>query len=540
MNVILVETPAQAKRVAEALGAGWRVEPCAGLEQDAPDPAHTGVRPPFAPAEASDRRARVRQALAECQAVYAATPPGPAGEWLAWRALALAHTPPATVCRVTLSALMAPAIREAFADPRPLNRSAIEAEAARRQIEPLTAEVVAAAARQHGHALPAVSRTALVALCRLAAPAEPTADGWTLALRVRLGEIGLRAAVHTADGARIRLSTPERAQAAVRMLQTAQYWVTRSGQREHVLHAPAPCTVPALLLEAERWLGIVPADALRLLATLYDATWITHPEAAPPARLYADARDFIRSEYGAAYVPEELTAPAGGIAPADIRRIPDALPGDGAALYRLIWTRFVAAQLPPARLRQTGVQLGVGADRERPYPLTLWGLHTRIAFDGWLRLMPEALAPSEDEPPEVLAGDAVRVAEIEVERLASDAGTPDAGTTAAAVIARYGSARPAAWCAALQALQAADLVRMDGDRLTVSERGAALAAWLGERFPALVGDDADAGLERALQHIAAGAREADPVVHAFRERLSADLRRASPPRPVVLRPAREV
>jgi len=83
MNVILVETPAQAKRVAEALGAGWRVEPCAGLEQDAPDPAHTGARPPFAPAEGSDRRARVRQALAECQAVYAATPPGPAGEWLA-------------------------------------------------------------------------------------------------------------------------------------------------------------------------------------------------------------------------------------------------------------------------------------------------------------------------------------------------------------------------------------------------------------------------------------------------------------------------
>jgi len=317
-------------------------------------------------------------------------------------------------------------------------------------------------------------------------------------------------------------------------LENAQELAWHTAQA-HGLAFPAPEDLPPLL-EAERRLGIVPADALRLLATLYDAAWITHPEAAPPARLYADARDFIRSEYGAAYVPEEPTAPAAGIAPADIRRIPDALPGDGAALYRLIWTRFVAAQLPPARLRQTGVQLGVGADRERPYPLTLWGLHTRIAFDGWLRLMPEALSPSEDEPPEVLAGDAVRVAEIEVERIAP----PDAGMTAAALIARHGSARPAAWCAALQALEAADLVRMDGDRLTVSERGAALAAWLGERFPALVGDDADSGLERALQHIAAGTRERDPVVHAFRERLSADLRRASPPRPVVLRPAREV
>jgi hypothetical protein len=191
----------------------------------------------------------------------------------------LAHTPPATVCRVTLSALTAPAIREAFADPRPLNRSAIEAEAARRQIEPLTAEVVAAAARQHGHALPAVSRTALVALCRLAAPAEPTADGWTLALRVRLGEVGLRAAVHTADGARIRLSTPAPCTVPAPLLEeTVRYAV--------VIRAVDPAT-SALAVEKSWSLpgGEPGVDRLTLVERLRDEPnpyWNTDGEVSPP------------------------------------------------------------------------------------------------------------------------------------------------------------------------------------------------------------------------------------------------------------------
>ncbi|MBK9750055.1 MAG: DNA topoisomerase I, partial [Chloroflexi bacterium] len=144
MKLVIVETPAQAKRLSEALGDGWRVEPCSGMVRDLPADQlgldlEADFRPHFTlvPGKGNLVR-RLMKALRDCEAVYAATPPTREGEAMAWHVLAL--SPDVTdklVYRVTLTALTPDAIRAAFAAPRPLDMKRVEAHITDRIIERL-------------------------------------------------------------------------------------------------------------------------------------------------------------------------------------------------------------------------------------------------------------------------------------------------------------------------------------------------------------------------------------------------------------------
>lgn len=112
MKLVIVETPAQAKVLTDALGEGWRVEACYGLVRDLVD-GKLGIdlaadfRPTFALVPGKGNLARrLMKALRDCEAVYAATPPGRAGELMAWQVLALApEVQEKQVHRAVLSAL---------------------------------------------------------------------------------------------------------------------------------------------------------------------------------------------------------------------------------------------------------------------------------------------------------------------------------------------------------------------------------------------------------------------------------------------------
>ncbi|MCS7071007.1 MAG: DNA topoisomerase [Anaerolinea sp.] len=557
MKLVIVETPAQANVLTGALGDGWRVEPCHGLVRDLVDGAlgidpAADFHPTFAVATGKGNLVRcLMKALRDSEAVYAATPPGRAGELMAWHVLALLpEAKDKPIYRVSLSSLTGEAIRSAFAAPRPLNMHWIDAELALRLVDRLAGYTINTAARERGDHQP-LSRTAMVALCRLTAqqtaPAPALVERWQVMVRLNVDGIAIKTALHHADGGRLHFTAQDKAEAAAAGLRAAQYWVTKVGLRERELPAPAPYTLASLLLDAERRLRIAPGDTLRLIDTLVDAGWITHPLEPYPPTLVEAARRYLRREYGTDYAVNAPVELGNGIAPADVSRPPEDLPGDGAALYGLIWQRFMAALLPPVMLRQSGVLIGAGANRARPYPLSLQSVGTLVAFDGWLRVLPGEQPPMEGYLPAVREGDTALFVGAEVERLSPPA---PKRLTAAALIAEHGGARPADWAAALESLETAGYIQREDDNvLALTEGGISLAAWLNERFPSVVSESAVARLDLDLERMAVGERGRVDVVRAFWERLTADARLTAPPqsgrpagahKPVVLRPAAEV
>jgi DNA topoisomerase-1 len=537
MNLVIVEKPGQAKTLAAVLGDGWRVEPCCGMVRDLPG-AELGIdladdfRPTFAvPTGQGHLARRLIKALRECEAVYAATPPGRDGELMAWHVLALApEAEDKPTYRVSLPSLTAEAIRAAFAAPRPLDLRQIDAHLTRRLIERLITWSINAQARDALGFKTALSGDSMVAL-RLAAERDSAIaaftpqTGWRAAVTFVHNGVRFTAPVLNASGAPLTIRDAQRARQLETLLRHGAFWVDRVAHGTKAHPAPSGLALHTLIETAERDLALIPERTLALVGTLYDAGWITHPDAELPASLSDAAQAYIRRAFGA----DDLNADAvvsAGIAPADVHRRPDDLPGDGAALYALIWRHFLAAHLSAAQEKVTGARILVGAAVGEPYPLELRAAARRLDFDGWRRVLP---APAADAPmlPALLQGDALEAAQVVVEAVPGEPPRPfTRAALVGALVATGLSARSAV--TAVEGLLTAGYLSAD-ERLTLTPSGRTVSTYLAAAFDDLTSPAYAAQMHADIARIASGERARPDALRAFWSRFGAALQPASRP-----------
>ncbi len=553
MKIVIVETSAQAKRLSDALGEGWHVEPCSSMVRDLPADQlgidlEADFRPSFVvvPGKGNLVR-RLMKALRDCEAVYAAMPPTREGEALAWHMLALSpDIKDKPVYRVLLTALTPDAIRAAFAAPRPLDMKLIEAYAAERIVARLVGWTINAAARQALGFKTALTVDGMVALRLLAERDAQTAaftpeTRWRASVSFVSDGIPFTANVLNAKGAPLAIRTAEQAGQLETLLKGGQFWVDKTGQTLKAQPAPVPLTLRGLIETAARDLDLMPEDTLGLIATLYDVGWITYPDSVPPSSLGEAAKAYIRREFGTEYLAAE-TPLTTGIAPADVSRTPEALPGDGAAVYALIWKHFIAAHMPPAQDKLMGVRILVGASKDNPYPLELRATAALLYFDGWRRVL---LSDRQDAVLPVLPqGTALLPTSITVEAATSEPPMLFSEAALIGALVECGVNVPAA-VAALSGLRAAGYV--DGEiSLSLTEVGQTVVAYLLANFDELTALAFAREWAADLEHIASGERQRVEVLHAFWSRFGGVLRPAPAVRaaaehkPIVLRPAEEV
>lgn len=523
MKLVVVETAAQAKAVAEVLGEGWRLEACGGMVRALPEDAlgidlAADFQPRYgvAPGKGPTVR-RLMKALRECESVIAATPPGIDGEAMGWHVLALApEVSGKPVGRVTLASLRPEEVRAAFSAVRALDMRQVEAHVSRRIIERLLGWGVSAAARREVDAGVSLSAAAIVAL-RLAlagatAEASPQ-DGWRAAVTFTQAGGRWQAAVLNARGGPLVMRSARQAEQLLALLRQAVYWVDRSGQRLQQVAAPPALELPELLETAERALDLRPERVLALLETLYAAGWITHAQAAPPEGLDEAARGLIRREYGLAYLDTTRTV-LRGLAPADVSRLPEEEPGDGAALYGLIWRRYLAGLLPPAQDRVFGARVLAGPAVGAPYPLELRLSTALPTFDGWRRVLPQA--DSGEAALLLREGDRLQAETVTVEALPAAGRLPTRASLAGGLVRLGFAAAPAA--RTVSALIEAGHLEERGGGLALSGSGQRLASFIAGSFGALASPGWAAELAADVRAIAAGERTRLEVLRAFRER----------------------
>jgi DNA topoisomerase-1 len=245
MNLMLVETPAQAKRLSDLLGSEWRVEACHGWLRDLPAD-RLGVdlkddfRPTFAvqPGRAVLLR-RLLRAIQRAEAVYAATPPTRHGEAMAWHLLALSpDVKDKPVHRVTLGALTEDAVCEAIANARLLDMQQVEAAITQRILDRLTAFGIAAQAEKLVGSRPNRSAAGMIAL-RVLADQRPPVRYWTVSVTFQIEGMTLDAQVCTPKGRPLRLHSQEQANQLKRMLSGGVFWAAKSVQGKQPTPAPA-------------------------------------------------------------------------------------------------------------------------------------------------------------------------------------------------------------------------------------------------------------------------------------------------------------
>lgn len=545
MKLVIVESPAKSKKIAGFLGQGWRVEACLGHVRDLPE-AELGVevaadfRPTYEvlPGKGNVVK-KLLKAIKDAEAVYVATDPDREGEAIAWHLLKLANVPKdKPVYRALFHAITQDAVREAVAHPRALDVNLVEAQQARRIVDRLVGYLASPLAAKALDGKFSAGRVQSVCL-RLVVEREREIETftpetfWTLALRLAADGTEFTAKLHRVKGADSAFKTREPLDKLVTLLQPAQVWVGKAGRSVKARQPLPPFTTSALQQAASKDLGLSPDKTMALAQTLYEQGWITYmrtdgvsvaPEAQQAVRAY------IHVTYGADYLPPEIptytvkTANAQeaheAIRPTDVTRLPEAVDGDGAALYTLIWKRFVASQMAPALYTVTGAVIYVGKTSGQPFPLEFRASGRTLVFDGFLKVYEEpADEGEEDEDSELLpplaSGQMLTLVAPVVEEHQTRAPARYTEAALVAALEQRGIGRPSTYAGMVRTVKDKGYVKISQKRLVPTENGMALCDFLTAHFADVLAYDYTARLEESLDRIAAGDTTRLAVLQTF-------------------------
>ena len=581
MKLVIVESPAKAKKIAEFLGQGWRVEACLGHVRDLPE-ADLGVdvasdfRPTYEvlPTKVNLVK-RLLKAIKDAEAIYVATDPDREGEAIAWHLLKIASIPKTKpVYRALFHAITKDAVREAITHPRALDIHLVEAQQTRRIVDRLVGYLASPLAAKSLDGKFSAGRVQSVCL-RLVVEREReianfTSEAhWTLALKLSAEGAEFTANLYRVKNADGMSKTREPLDRLAALLQTAQVWVEKTGRTVKARNPLPPFTTSSLQQAASTGLGLSPDRTMALAQTLYEQGWITYMRTdgvsvAPEA--VSAARDYITREHGSDYLPPEppvhtvksVNAQEAheAIRPTDINHLPQAVEGAAADLYALIWKRFVASQMSPALYAVTGAVIYAGKTHGQPFPIEFRAQGRSLLFDGFLKVYEEPIEKSEETdddntsiPPLKDNQPLVLVAPLVEQHQAR----PPARYTEAALVQaleQRGIGRPSTFANIVKTVKDKGYVKVSRKRLLPTENGTTLCDFLTAHFADVLAFDYTARLEEALDHVASGEITRLEVLRAFWEGFQPQLAQATEyalaqvkarhaPKPLMLRPAGE-
>jgi DNA topoisomerase-1 len=212
------------------------------------------------------------------------------------------------------------------------------------------------------------------------------------------------------------------------------------------------------------------------------------------------------------------------IRPTDVTRTPEQvaelLPREQARLYELIWRRFVASQMAPARFLNTRVTIAAS-------DFIFRATGSVLVFDGFQRVWKRDEERDRDgQLPALEPGDRLVCWDVSAEQHFTQ--PPPRYTEASLVkeMEERGIGRPSTYAPTIDVIQERGYVRQEERRLYPTELGKTVDGLLREHFAEIVDIDFTADLERRLDAIEAGKRKYEPTVREWYTPFSATVDKA--------------
>ncbi|MGE4488466.1 MAG: type I DNA topoisomerase, partial [Kiritimatiellales bacterium] len=411
-KLVIVESPAKAKTINKYLGDDYIVKASMGHVRDLP-PKKLGVEieKGFEPEYVNTKgRAKVitelKAAAKQCDEVILAPDPDREGEAIAWHLLELLKgiVPPEKFSRVTYNEITKSAIQEAFAHPGELDMNRVNSQQARRVLDRLVGFKVSPLLWKQIKGGVSAGRVQSVAL-RLVCEREREIQNftpeeyWVLGANVRKlidprDPFGVKLAQINGEKAEIKSS--EQAEQIRVELEKSALKVSRIIEKEIQRKARAPFITSTLQQAASSVCGFSPSRTMSIAQALYETGLITYmrTDSFNIAQSAQEAcRTFVGSEYGSEYLPPKpnIYKSRGNaqeaheaIRPTDVAQTPQAVSGlkpEEQKLYKLVWERFVASQMVPARIARRTAEIETDGENTYLFRATA----SEIAFPGYMR-----------------------------------------------------------------------------------------------------------------------------------------------------------
>jgi len=585
-KLLIVESPAKAKTIGKYLGGEFVVKSSVGHIRDLPkengairiEQAGDGkwtFTPKYVVSEGKEKVvAELKSAVKASDEVYLASDPDREGEAIAWH-LKEVLGPVAgdkPFLRVTYNEITKPAVLKAVAEPRGIDMPLVDAQQARRildrivgyKVSPLLWKNISCA---NSRTLSA-GRVQSVAL-RLLVERQREIDAFKpeayylmgVEARKRNSRSSFVAKLSRLDGEKPSISDRQQADNLLLDLAGAELEVTSLKSTAKARHALPPFTTSTMQQAASSVLAFSPGKTMKLAQSLYEKGRITYMRTdsvnvSDQAR--AAAKEFVESEYGAAFYPEKPNffkskADAQGaheaIRPTDVSLTPERAQSEGMdsaelRLYDLVWRRFVASQMADARTTVKTVSL----EARKPalaHSYLFTASATSVDFEGFLKVMQLSLkkrkAESDEESdddtdevaslPELAEGETLDAARWLADEKMTKGPAHYSEASLIKALEENGVGRPSTYAATIETLKAREYAKNEKKKLVPLERGILVCDWLVKKLDALFSVGYTAKMESELDKVESDGEPMDAMLSDFYRKFLEAVKACAEPAP---------
>lgn len=583
-SLVIVESPTKARTLSRFLGDDVKVVASMGHVRDLPQnrlgvDMESGYKPSYVITDSGKKTmSSIRKEAKDAEFIYLATDHDREGEAIAWHLHEiLKDNTDASFHRVTFHEITRSAILDAFENPGSLDFLKVDAQQARRVLDRLVGYKVSPLlwrSIKRGTSAGRVQSVALRLVCereRAIQSFEPV-EYWDLVGHFNHPEKPeqLSAKLTKIDGKKARIGEGEQANKIADELEAAPACkVVNVTDKPRVRKAPPPFITSTLQQAAGSQLSFSTRQAMQIAQQLYEGvelgaegatgliTYMRTDSVAVAKEAQETARAYVREQFGDEYVPEKPNQyrSKGGaqeaheaIRPTDPTRSPEDvasfLSPQQLRLYRMIWRRFMASQMSPARFLDHIVELSPADSAKLSHDYLFHTRGTSLTFAGHLKVYgSEAQAAQTNDSAKKKDGEnaeqiipdwAVQNADCELRKLDRNqcfTKPPQRFSEATLVreLERNGVGRPSTYASIVSTIQQRDYVARDKGRMYPTDLGFSVNDFLMTKLDSLFNVDFTARMEKELDQVEEGEMEWQAMLDDFYNNFRKWLAGTAPP-----------
>jgi DNA topoisomerase-1 len=542
-GLIVVESPAKVKTLQKFLGGDYVIKASVGHIKDLPE-GELGVdlqkdfQPEYVTISGKGKIIReLKKASKEVKNIYLGPDPDREGEAIAWHIAEEIGDGNKNVYRVLFNEITKKAVLDALQRPGKLQQSKYEAQQARRildrlvgyQISPILWEKV-----RRGLSAGRVQSVAVRIVCEREREIQDfiSEEYWSLTatLRGKDSPSSFDAKLVKWKGKKVKMANEAEALAIQKALGSVPYFVSKIVQQEKQRHPLPPFITSRLQQEAYRKLSFPAQRTMRIAQKLYEGvdlgplgmvgliTYMRTDSVRVSGEAIQQVRGWIKDRFGASYLPPKPNVCKSrrgaqeaheAIRPTSIDFEPDKvnsyLDKDQWALYKLIWDRFVASQMPSADFLQTTVE--IKAD-----DAIFTAVGTVPVFQGFMALYVEGEDNQENgngekKLPSLSEGEVLELLHLTPKQHFTQPPYRFSEATLIKELEEKGIGRPSTYATILATIKEKGYVRLEKGKFSPTELGCMVNDLLVVNFPDIFDIEFTAQMEENLDKIEEGEKD---------------------------------
>ena len=550
--LVIVESPTKVKTIKKFLGSNYVVMASNGHVRDLPK-SQMGVdlEHDFEPKYITIRGkgeilAGLRKEVKKADKIYLATDPDREGEAISWHLMKALKLEGKKVYRISFNEITKSAVKASLKNARDIDMDLVDAQQARRVLDRIVGYKISPVLWAKVKRGLSAGRVQSVALRIIADREDEIAafipeEYWSLDanFKVRGEKKPLTAKFYGTKDEKIIIHNEEELHKILADLEEAEYEVVDVKRGERSKKAPLPFTTSTLQQEASKALNFATSKTMRIAQQLYEGvdikgsgtvgliTYLRTDSTRISEEADANARAYVGKAYGEEYVAETASEQKQkndgkniqdaheAIRPSDVTRVPaeikESLTRDQFRLYQLIWKRFVASRMQPAKYETTSVK--IGAD---DYRFTVSA--SKIIFEGFRLAYVES--DEEKQSGNVMVNSIDKDSELTKESFdyKQHFTQPPAHYTEASLVKtleELGIGRPSTYAPTISTIITRRYVAKENKNLYMTELGEVVNNIMKQSFASIVDVNFTAYMEGLLDMIAEGKVEWKSVISNF-------------------------